>query len=59
MVSEKKNDIALIRVTERIRFNDFIRPACLQDDLAEKDPSTKLILSGWGSTECKCQHLRI
>lgn len=53
--SEKKNDLSLIRVTERIWFNDFIRPACLQVDLVDEDPSTKLIVSGWGviSTECK------
>lgn len=52
---EKKNDISLIRVTERIWFTDFIRPACLQPDLNDEDPSTKLTVSGWGviSTECK------
>lgn len=52
---KKKNDIALIKVTERIAFTEFIRPACLQTNLEDEKPDVKLIVTGWGivSTQCK------
>lgn len=46
----KKNDIALIRVAERIKFTDNIRPACLQTNPNDVLPNTKLYVTGWGST---------
>lgn len=55
--SEKKNDIALVRVTKRIWFTDNIRPACLNIELNDENPNVQLIVTGWGltSTQCKCK----
>lgn len=54
-ITEKKDDISLIRVTQRIWFTDNIKPVCLQTDLRDEDASVKLIVSGWGilTPECK------
>lgn len=49
----KKNDIALIRVAERIKFTDNIRPACLQTNLNDVLPNTELYVTGWGSTSAE------
>lgn len=46
--SFKKNDIALIRLRASIPFGKSIRPACLQLDVMDEDPSTVLYESGWG-----------
>lgn len=46
--SAKKNDIALIKVSKRIYFTDFIRPACLETDPRDVGPTVKLTVSGWG-----------
>lgn len=51
--STKKNDIALIRVSERIKFTDNIRPACLQTDLNDVLPDVGLYVTGWGSTSAE------
>lgn len=45
----KRNDIALIRVTKNITFSSNISPACLQTDLRDEESSVKLIVTGWGS----------
>lgn len=47
--TKKKNDIALIRLSERIDFG-FVLPACLQTDLRDESPDVKLIVAGWGTT---------
>lgn len=51
----KKNDIALIRLTNPIEFDADVKPACLQTDSRDEDADTKLIITGWGivSTESK------
>lgn len=51
----KKNDIALIRLTNPIEFDADAKPACLQTDSRDEDADTKLIITGWGivSTESK------
>lgn len=51
--STKKNDIALIRVAERIEFTDNIRPACLQTNVHDVLPNTELFVTGWGSTSAE------
>ncbi|GAB0087372.1 serine protease snake-like [Sergentomyia squamirostris] len=44
------NDLALIRLKEIVRFNEFIRPACLGQD-ANDDNVFGLSAYGWGHTE--------
>ncbi|XP_031631877.1 serine/threonine-protein phosphatase 6 regulatory ankyrin repeat subunit C-like [Contarinia nasturtii] len=44
----KQNDIALIRVKNKITFSSYIMPACLQTDLRDEPSDTKLIVTGWG-----------
>lgn len=46
----KKNDIALIRVTESIVFSNSVRPACLRTDMNDVDTNDPLVVAGWGST---------
>lgn len=43
----KKNDIALIRLTERISISEFIQPICLHTDPKDEDPQVNLIVTGW------------
>lgn len=43
----KKNDIALIRLKEKINFSISVRPACLQLNAKDENPSTVLFESGW------------
>lgn len=45
----KRNVIALIRVTKNITFSSNISPACLQTDLRDEESTVKLIVTGWGS----------
>ncbi|XP_031617473.1 serine protease persephone-like [Contarinia nasturtii] len=45
-----KNDIALLRLTNKISFNNNIRPACLHTDMGDIVNRTKLIVTGWGIT---------
>lgn len=47
---EKKNDIALLKLGQRIYFSETIRPACLQTDARDEDSSVDLIVTGWGNT---------
>lgn len=44
-----KNDIALIRVKEKIIFSFDVRPACLNTDLNDQNLDADLITIGWGS----------
>ncbi|XP_031617181.1 serine protease persephone-like [Contarinia nasturtii] len=46
----EKNDIALLRLTKKISFNNNIRPACLHTDMGDIDNRTKLTVTGWGIT---------
>lgn len=41
-----KNDIALLRLAERVKFTEFIRPACLSTDLADVPSGTSLTITG-------------
>lgn len=45
----KSNDIGLIKLTERISFNDKIQPACLYTDF-DVDSNEKVVVTGWGGT---------
>ncbi|XP_031631948.1 serine protease persephone-like isoform X2 [Contarinia nasturtii] len=49
-VMTKKNDIALLKLTLKIAFNNAVRPACLHTNIEDVDTATKLIVTGWGNT---------
>lgn len=42
-------DIAVVRLSERVRFTPFIRPACLWQNEAVN--STRAVATGWGQVE--------
>lgn len=47
-----KNDIALIRLTKPIAYNDDVGPVCLPWKLQNENLANKpAILAGWGTTE--------
>lgn len=52
----KVNDIALIRLSKQVKFNKFIRPACLWNKSNVKH--TSAIATGWGATE-NCKYKQI
>ncbi|XP_055550364.1 CLIP domain-containing serine protease B4-like [Wyeomyia smithii] len=52
--TEVQNDIALLRLAQKVRYSDTVMPICLPlDDLAARRSyeSTKLFVAGWGQTE--------
>ncbi|CAH1723407.1 unnamed protein product [Aphis gossypii] len=48
--TSKYNDIALLRLDNTVKFNDHIRPACLNNN-NNIDYSHKVTATGWGSIE--------
>jgi len=56
--TEMSNDIALIEVKTPIKFNQFVQPACLPDNVEQKvsaiyAPGTPTLISGWGEMDPK------
>lgn len=49
--SEKYNDIALIRLQKQIKFNEFVRPACLNTEPLQSLHWKQAIASGFGKTQ--------
>jgi len=47
--TSKYNDIALIRLKSKVKFNSHIRPACLYN--LDNIHSRKVTATGWGSIE--------
>ncbi|CAH2057796.1 unnamed protein product, partial [Iphiclides podalirius] len=49
----KRNDIALIRLSQMAPYTDFIRPICLPitDVTVSLAPDEKLFTAGWGATD--------
>ncbi|KFB41567.1 AGAP004855-PA-like protein [Anopheles sinensis] len=46
------NDIALLRMAEKISFTDSVKPICLPvDESVRKQLLPKYIITGWGATE--------
>lgn len=41
-----RNDIALLKLNQTVKFNSYISPACLWD--SNKIPATEAIATGWG-----------
>lgn len=46
----------MIRVNQKIRFSNLIKPACLHTDLADESPNVPLIAIGWGIVSTQCKH---
>ncbi|KFB41564.1 AGAP004855-PA-like protein [Anopheles sinensis] len=47
-----RHDIALVRMAEKIIFNDSIRPICLPvDESVRQSYVPKYVITGWGTTE--------
>lgn len=49
--SEKYNDIALIQLQNKIEFNEFVRPACLNTEPLDTLHWKQAIASGFGKTQ--------
>ena len=45
------NDIAVIEVKERFRFNETFTPICLPDDKMTDSPVDNLLIAGWGMSD--------
>lgn len=45
------NDIALIRMSQRVNFNDFIKPICLESEPQEGVLGQSVVVAGFGKTE--------
>jgi len=45
------NDIAILRLKDRVSFTDYIRPVCLPSEYLPLDEGLPVIVSGWGKTE--------
>jgi len=48
--SSVNNDIALLRLSRDVVFNDAVRPACLPTNKANSYQGYNAIVSGWGTT---------
>eukprot|EP00057_Strongylocentrotus_purpuratus_P011161 XP_011665635.1 PREDICTED: uncharacterized protein LOC585547 isoform X4 [Strongylocentrotus purpuratus] len=44
-------DIALIKLSQPVPFNEYVRPACLSQTLEELKDYKTCIITGWGNTE--------
>merc|ERR1719244_2210234 len=44
------NDIAILKLSEDVVFNDNIRPACLPTDASKTYANQQAVVSGWGTT---------
>lgn len=44
-------DICLVRLTEKIEFNENVKPVCLPENDIPPQPGTNCIVAGWGETE--------
>lgn len=50
--SQKKNDIALVKLSKPVKLNDNVRPICLPlPEMLPKKMPLKMVVSGWGFTE--------
>ncbi|XP_072394639.1 phenoloxidase-activating factor 1-like [Diabrotica undecimpunctata] len=45
------NDIAVIRLSDRIKYTEFIRPICLPEPNEGSSINEELTVAGWGATE--------
>lgn len=54
-----ENDLAVIKLTDSIKFNEFIQPICLPDAPLVVSNETPCYISGWGYTQEKGMSLHI
>uniref|UniRef100_A0A4D5RL54 Putative serine proteinase n=1 Tax=Ixodes scapularis TaxID=6945 RepID=A0A4D5RL54_IXOSC len=47
---DKKKDIAIVKLAQKVNFTDFIQPACLPEADSELPDRTELYVTGWGNT---------
>uniref|UniRef100_A0A8C5SAR8 Acrosin n=1 Tax=Laticauda laticaudata TaxID=8630 RepID=A0A8C5SAR8_LATLA len=52
-----QHDISLVELTEPVRCNDYIQPACLPDKSMTISKLTQCSISGWGTMEVKGERL--
>lgn len=57
-LTKKKNDIALIRLVDRLWITKFIQPVCIQTDPRDEGPHVDLIVAGWGQTQSKLKQIK-
>ncbi|KAK9400380.1 acrosin-like [Crotalus adamanteus] len=50
-----QHDISLVELTEPVRCNDYIQPACLPDKSVTISKLVQCSISGWGTMEVKAQ----
>nr|XP_020639843.1 transmembrane protease serine 12-like isoform X3 [Pogona vitticeps] len=51
-----ENDVALFKLMESIKFNEYIQPICLPDGPLAVTDETPCYISGWGNTMEKGRH---
>lgn len=51
LTERPRHDIAIVKLKDRLKFTDYIFPACLYTKLEELPPSKFLVATGWGVTE--------
>lgn len=54
--NDMSNDIALVQLAKPVKFNDYVQPACLPDQVDSDSlytPGAAAILSGWGEMDPK------
>ncbi len=44
-----QNDLAILRLAERVQFNKYVQPACLPGP--DPQPDADVVLIGWGKTD--------
>ncbi|XP_053331422.1 acrosin-like [Spea bombifrons] len=49
----ERNDVALIKLNQTVRFTDFVQPACLPSDTKDIHAMDHCYISGWGVTKDK------
>ncbi|KAI5639875.1 trypsin domain-containing protein [Phthorimaea operculella] len=48
--TNRQDDIAIIRLTRRVRLNDYVKPICLVDNRMRLDTGNSVYVAGWGKT---------
>ncbi|CAH2076786.1 unnamed protein product, partial [Iphiclides podalirius] len=46
----REDDIALVRLAQRVKYTDFVQPICLVDTSLRLDAGTDVFVAGWGKT---------
>lgn len=49
----KRNDIALVRMTNRVSFSPYVIPACINTQMRDEASDVKLSVTGWGLTSAE------